>query len=413
MKKRLVVLAGPDEGRVFHLGAEPLLVGRSRATETQLVDPYVAHVHCQLQFQAGQYVLSDFDSEGGTFVNGVRVAEHKLKPGDIIRIGNSRLQFLDDSEADQQTVERGSRNEAALLPGTRPTLPGSRDTWERGLPGQKFGQFKIGPMFARGTLGCVFHARHMRKNLDVALKVLEPKYGSDDETVKRFVRAMRSLLPLRHPNLIQVHSAGKTGPHCWVAMEYIRAAECLGAVISRVETAGLMDWKKVLRVLLYATRALIYVHGKNIIHQSITPRNILVGKDPVRTKLVDLMLASTLACDPTTPLPSGEPSTALPFMSPERTDGPGKPIDARTDIYSLGATAYAMLTGQPPFQAAKAQELVAKIRLQSPPSLKLLHFGIPEAFEFCILKMLAKRPEDRQQSAKELLSELEAVGSGE
>ena len=290
---------------------------------------------------------------------------------------------------------------------------GTPGRWDRDLPGQKFGQFKIGPMFGRGMLGCVFHARHMRKNLDVALKVLDPKFGGDDQIVQNFVKAMRSLLPLRHPNLILVHSAGKTGPHCWVAMEYLRTAECLGAVIGRAETAGLMDWKKVLRVLIYLTRALGYAHGKKIIHQSVTPRNILIGKDPARTKLVDLMLASTMACDPTTPLPSGEPSTSLPYMSPERTDGPAKPIDARTDIYSLGATGYAMLTGQPPFQAPTAQELVAKIRLQAPLSLKLLHFGIPESFESAILKMLAKRPEDRQQSAKELLTELEAVGSGE
>ena len=404
MKKRLVVLAGPDEGRVFPLGIEPLLVGRSRATDTQLVDPHVARVHCQLQFQGGQYILTDFESDAGTFVNGVRVGEHKLQVGDIIHVGDSRLQFLDDDTPGSPTSPpSGSPRRSDV------NAPSSPERWDRVLPGQKFGQFKIGQMFARGLLGCVFHARHMRKNLDIALKVLDPKFGNDDQIVQRFVQAMKSLLPLRHPNLILVHSAGKTGPHCWVAMEYLRTAECLGAVIGRVGTTGLMDWKKVLRLLIYVTRALVHAHGKNIIHQSVTPRNILVGKDLARTKLVDLMLASTLACDPTTPLPSGEPSPSLPFMSPERTDGPAKPIDARTDIYSLGATAYAMLTGQPPFQADKAQELVAKIRLQSPPSLKLLHFGIPESFESSILKMLAKRPEDRQQSAQELLTELELL----
>jgi serine/threonine-protein kinase len=240
----------------------------------------------------------------------------------------------------------------------------------------------------------------------VALKVLDPSFGNSDELVKRFNRAMKAVLPLRHPNLIQVLGAGKTGPHCWVAMEFVRG-ESLAAVIGRIETAGMFDWRNVLRIQIYLTRALAYAHGLKVIHQCVTPQNVLVGKDLARTKLADLMLDSAIERDPTKPLANGEPSAELAYMSPERTDGPGKPVDARTDIYSLGATIYALLTGQPPFLAKTAADLVVKIRLQSPPSMKLLHFGLPEPFEFAVLKMLAKRPEDRYQTAQELLTELE------
>ena len=118
--------------------------------------------------------------------------------------------------------------------------------WARELPGQKFGQFQVGTLFAKGKTGCVFHARHIRKNLDVALKVLDPSYGSSDALVKRFNRAMKAVLPLHHPNLVKVHGAGKTGPHCWVAMEFVRA-ESLAAVIARIETVGMFDWRNVLR----------------------------------------------------------------------------------------------------------------------------------------------------------------------
>ena len=170
----------------------------------------------------------------------------------------------------------------------------------------------------------------------MALKVLDPSYGSSDALVKRFNRAMKAVLPLQHPNLVTVHGAGKTGPHCWVAMEYVRA-ESLAAMIARIETVGMFDWRNVLRIQIYLARVLAYAHGKDVIHRCVTPQNVLVGKNLARTKLADFMLDSAIERDPTQPAGNGEPSGDLPYMSPERTDGPGKPFDARTDIYSLGA----------------------------------------------------------------------------
>src|ERR1700734_3366223 len=89
MNKHLLVLAGPDEGRVFPLSTQPLLLGRSRATEAKLIDPHVAPVHCQILWQDDHFVIRDFDSEAGTFLNGQRVSENVLKTGDMIRIGNT------------------------------------------------------------------------------------------------------------------------------------------------------------------------------------------------------------------------------------------------------------------------------------------------------------------------------------
>src|SRR5262245_24554932 len=134
MPKKLVVLAGPDEGRVFNLGSDPLLLGRSRATETHLLDPHVSRVHCQLQSEADDFVLSDFDSAGGTFVNGKRTSRHTLQAGDIIRIGNTRLQFL--AEPDHVAAPAA----ATPPPGTATALPSfaPRDSrWVQELPGKK------------------------------------------------------------------------------------------------------------------------------------------------------------------------------------------------------------------------------------------------------------------------------------
>src|SRR5262245_30448329 len=96
MAKKLIVLAGPDEGMIFPLGNEVLLLGRSRATETHLTDPHVSRVHCQIQPEGSKYVIVDFDSASGTFVNGKETEKHTLKPGDLVRIGGTHLQYVED-----------------------------------------------------------------------------------------------------------------------------------------------------------------------------------------------------------------------------------------------------------------------------------------------------------------------------
>ena len=121
MPKKLVVLAGPDEGRAFSLGSDPLLLGRSRATESHLLDPHISRVHCQIQFEGDQFLLTDFDSAGGTFVNGKRTSRHALQPGDIVRIGNTRLQFI--AEPDSVTDARASLPRLATSPDAAADIP--------------------------------------------------------------------------------------------------------------------------------------------------------------------------------------------------------------------------------------------------------------------------------------------------
>src|SRR5258708_38468084 len=98
MANKLVVLAGPDEGRVFPLGTEVLLLGRGRATDTHLIDPQVSRVHCQVLPENGKHVVVDFDSAGGTFVNGKQISRHELRTGDLVRIGTTHMQFVADRD---------------------------------------------------------------------------------------------------------------------------------------------------------------------------------------------------------------------------------------------------------------------------------------------------------------------------
>lgn len=402
MARRLMVLSGPDEGRVFTIPpSDALLLGRSRATESKLIDPHVSRVHCQVQMEDEGAVLSDFDSAGGTFVNGKRVARQVLQPGDIVRIGDTRLQYVDDRPQAPAFAGRDTASEPAPAPqpAARPAL------WLTQLPGEKLGNFKVGSLLARGKTGYVFHARDTRRNLPAAIKVLDPAIGQDEETVRRFVKAMKTVLPLRHPNLVTVYAAGKTGPYCWVAMEYV-AGESLAAVIGRIEVAGPLDWRHVFRLGVYIARALDYAHGQKIVHRNVNPTNILVGANARDTKLADLMLATALEGELARQIRQGDLTAVLPYMAPERTTS--QPADRRCDLYSLGATMYAMLAGRPPFLGDSLEDVVAKIRREPPAPLRTFQAGVPEPVEAVVRRMLAKRPEDRQQSAAELLQELEA-----
>lgn len=422
MPKRLLVLAGPDEGRVFAIPpTDSLLLGRSRATDASLIDPHVSRVHCQVQIEDGQVVVSDFDSPGGTWVNGKRIAKQMLQAGDLLRIGNTRLQYLDDDGESQfvshlVTEPLPAKTVAGKTKMTRVTKTRMLKTrtaktiaWPHGLVGRKLGNYKIGPVLAKSKRGYVFHARDIRKNAPVALKILEPSFSKDARGVQRFVKAMKSVLPLRHPHIVVVHAAGKTGPYCWLAMEYV-SGESLAAVIGRIESPGALDWRHVLRFAIYVARALTFAHGKRLIHRNITPHNILIGNKPKETKLADLMLAPALDGETVPPLPAkGELLGDIPYMSPECTAGGQMPVDGRADLYSLGAVLYAMLVGRPPFSGETMTEVVTRIRREEPPPLKQMNPGLPDFLERIIRRLMAKRPADRYPSAHEALADLEEL----
>jgi serine/threonine protein kinase len=419
MTKKLVVLAGPDEGRIFPLSNEILLLGRSRATDSYLLDPHVSRVHCQVLPENGKHVLVDFDSAGGTFVNGKQVNRHELQVGDLVRIGTTHLQFVDDQNGSPPAAAPvaapvstpAAKGRTKVKTQTTVERPGA---WAEQLVGQVFTHYKIGRPLARSVTGYVFHASDTRRNLPLALKILDPRYGKDEKLVKKFVAAMKAVMPLRHPNLIRVYSAGRTGDHLWVAMEYVKAGESLAAVIGRSAHAGRADWRVVARLGIYLARALDYAHQKKIVHQNVTPQNVILGRQLPQTKLADLMLASALHDDPAQPISAaGTPSEALPYMSPERTDGPDAAVDAHTDIYSLGATLYGVVLGQPPFQAPTVPELIAKIRLEGPPPLKSAGIDVPEGLDSILRRAMAKRPQDRYESAKTLLKDLEALAKAQ
>jgi hypothetical protein len=405
MSLQLLVIAGPDKDRAFALkeGAD-LMLGRGSQSAYQVTDPAVSRIHCQILLDGGDASVICRGGSGGTLVNGRKIQNQALKPGDVIQIGSTQLRF-------QLADVAGATTVSGLVPeGQKAPIGGGMHQLES-LKSQTLAHYEIGdgPIIGRGSTSIVFHATDTRDQRPVALKVLLPEISQDEDELQRFVRAMKTVLPLRHPNIITLYAAGKTGPYCWAAMEYI-AGENLTEVIQRIGVAGMLDWRYGFRVAAQIGKALAYAHSQKIIHRNVTPKNILIDAASKEAKLGDLMKAKALegilAKQITRP---GELVGDVAYMSPERTRGAAD-VDGRADIYGLGATVYALLTGRPPFDGATLVEKITKIRKDEPVKPTKYQLSIPSNFEGAVLKMLAKRPEDRFQSADDLLTELERIG---
>ena len=186
--------------------------------------------------------------------------------------------------------------------------------------------------------------------------MLTPNVADSEEQKERFVRAMKTMMPIRHPNIVQLYNAGKKGPYCWAAMEFIEG-ESLASVIDQIGVQGMLDWRDVWRVAVHIGRALREAYERKIIHRNVTPTNILKREQGGVYLLGDLMLAKalegSLAKQVTQP---GQVIGDVPYMPPERTRD-GAQVDGRADIYGLGATCYALLTGHPPFESDSLPEI--------------------------------------------------------
>jgi serine/threonine protein kinase len=401
MEYSIAVISGPDSGKVFPVSSgQSLTVGRGQQTETQLQDPSVSRQHCEISFHHGELRLRDPGSGTGTFVNRAKVSDAILRAGDVISIGDTDLR-----------VELASVVDAPTIAPTRQSAP-PRDL--SALRGEMLHHFQIVDEIARGATGTVFRAVRADRNETVALKVLWPDIAMDGEQRRRFVRAMRTMQPVKHPNLVRVLNAGITemdgrpDPLCWFAMEFVDGFN-LQQLTKTLGTAGMLDWQHAYRVAVHVGRALEVAFESGIVHRGITPENILIPRAERIAKLGDLMLAKALDGIPADQITRrGELIGEVAYMSPERTRG--EEIDHRSDLYSLGATLYTVITGQTPHDAPSAAAMIRQIQEQEPLRPRTFQLSVNDMFEGVVMKLLERRPAARYQTPAELLTDLERVG---
>jgi serine/threonine protein kinase len=399
MDPKLTLVGGPDNDSrsfTFKVG-QPFIIGRGRDSHTRIQDPRVSRIHCRVEWEGDQAFVRDEGSPAGTYVNGQRVSRTRLRSGSVIQIGDTLLRF-EVGTFDQPTIapKRVERPVATPPPLTE-------------LVGKTLASFKVERIITPTRSGMVYQGHDVKTGEPAAIKVLAPDLIRLDEQKRRFVRAMKTMLPLRHDHLIRILNAGKSGPFCWVAMEYIDG-ESLKQVIQRVGVNNMLDWRESWRIAIHVARALQYAFEKNVVHRNLTPTNILRRKSDKRYLLGDLMLAKALdglLSDQVTE--PGRFVGELAYMAPERTYS-GSEVDHRADLYSLGATLYWLVTGQPPFTGESFGELLRQVRDRIPQPPREFSISIQSDFSDLILRLLAKRPDERPGTPAILILELERIG---
>lgn len=363
---QLRILSGPDKGKIFALDeGVSVLLGRSRHADVKLNDMHISRVHCEIELEDGVVIVNDHGSSG-TYVNGKKIDEAQLAHGDVVQIGETQMRLHVEGASAPAPSEPSKIREAVLPP----------ERLEQ-MCDKILSHYQIGPVIARGQSGLIFRARDFKDDSEVALKVLWPMASSNNKEVRRLVRSVKTMLPLKHPHLVALRGAGKTGAYCWIAMELIEG-ESLTQVIQRIGVAGMLDWRYAFRVALHLGQALEFAHGNQIIHRNITPQNVLVRAADKHVLLGDLMLAKALEGKLAEAITKpGEMLGDIRYMAPERTTG-AEGVDGRSDIYSLGALVYALLTGRPPFDGLTLVDKIKKIRSAEPEKPKKYQMSMCE-----------------------------------
>ena len=412
MDLRLLVIDGADQGRVFPLAPEgTTLIGRPPDADITLNDLYVKRAHCRLEIAGDEVVVLDLTESGGTLVNGQPVGQQELHVGDVLRVGNSHLRLEEDDGSRPEEEEEHEAEEPAAekKPRGLPLLPAER---LHDLSGRSLGHFDIAEVLGRGHCGTVFRATDRRDGHEVALKVFPIDFPKSDAEMQRFARVLKELLPLRYQHLVVVLAAGKSGPYCWVAREYV-AGKSAAQAAGRAGAGGKVNWKEALRIAAHVARALEFVHRRHGPHGNVTPANVLIRDEDKVVKLADLMLAEALEGSALYAARlEGKLLAELPYLAPEQID-PEAPVDALADLYGLGAVVYARLTGRPPFQGPTPEETLALIREAPLARPRQHHAYIPSDFEASVVRLLSRRPEDRYPTPRALLTDLEAIAARE
>jgi serine/threonine-protein kinase len=283
-------------------------------------------------------------------------------------------------------------------------------------------RYRVVARLGAGGMGVVYRVEHLHLGKTAAMKVLAPDGAARPEMVRRFRNEAQAVSKLDHPNIVQTFDFGQVDGALYLVMEYING-EDLAALIRR---EGPWTFARAARLFVQVCSGLVDAHEMGIVHRDLKPENLMVVRrrdGAEHVKVLDFGLAKLRerATDPAAAaVSSGGQVIGTPYyMAPEQVRG--EPLDARADLYSVGATLYRVLTGVPPFDAPSPMSVLAKHLTDEvvPPRTRVPDRALPAGADRIVLRAMAKVPADRYPSAIEMredleraLTEVSGVGSG-
>ncbi|CDO07980.1 serine/threonine protein kinase [Mycolicibacterium cosmeticum] len=271
-------------------------------------------------------------------------------------------------------------------------------------------RYELGEILGFGGMSEVHIARDVRLHRDVAVKVLRADLARDPSFYLRFRREAQNAAALNHPAIVAVYDTGEAetpnGPLPYIVMEYVDGV----TLRDIVHTDGPMEPKRAIEIIADACQALNFSHQHGIIHRDVKPANIMISNSGA-VKVMDFGIARALADTGNSVTQTAAVIGTAQYLSPEQARG--EPVDARSDVYSLGCVLYEILTGEPPFVGDSPVAVAYQHVREDPDPPSKRHAGISPELDAVVLKALTKNPENRYQSAAEMRADLIRVHSGE
>src|SRR5262245_1370348 len=279
------------------------------------------------------------------------------------------------------------------------------------MDASKVSHYKIIEKLGAGGMGEVYLAEDTKLGRKVALKILSEEFTTNRDRLSRFEQEASAASALNHPNILTIHEVGFDDGHHFIATEYID-----GTTLRRRIASGPIELKEILDISVQVASALEEAHAAGIVHRDIKPDNIMIRRNGY-VKVLDFGLAKLTDNASDAAALDGEAATRMlvhtsagvvmgtsHYMSPEQARG--KPVDARSDIWSLGVVIYELVTGRTPFSGETSTDVVVAITQKEPPPLARFAPNVPAELDWIVNKALRKDRDERYQTIKELLTDL-------
>ena len=274
----------------------------------------------------------------------------------------------------------------------------------------KISHYRILEKLGAGGMGEVYLAEDMKLGRKVAIKILSEEYTTNKDRLQRFEQEASAASNLNQPNILTIHEVGTDNGRHYIATEYID-----GLTLRRKALASQMEIPEILDIAVQVASALEEAHAAGIVHRDVKPDNIMIRRNGY-AKVLDFGLAKLTETVDRSPTDAEAPTRAYVqtdagvvmgtshYMSPEQARG--KPVDARSDIWSLGVVVYELVTGRTPFEGETSTDVIVGITQKEPPPLARYAPNVPAELDWIVMKALRKDREERYQTIKELLTDL-------